>query len=174
VWSVDTEVELFEVKFTVLFILCLALFLILLPFNAVLLFTRTLSQFKCISHFKPLLDVYQGPYKDRFYNWTGLQLLLRAVFYGISALDRNTNMMIGIIILGVVGFSFGFYCPFKHKSKNFQELLLVLNLHTLFTASWYTASSSIAVNTLVGIAVVQFIIFSLYQTQLWREILKII
>ena len=170
VWSVDTEVQLFGVKFTALFIVCLVLFLILLPFNTVLIFTRTLSQFKCINQFKPLLDAYQGPYKDRFYYWTGLQLLLRAVFYGISALDRNTNMMIGILMLGAVGFNFGFYCPFKSNSRNFQELLLVLNLHTLFTASWYTTSNSIAVNTLVGIAVVQFIIFSLYQTQLWSKI----
>jgi len=72
--------------------------LILLPFNTVLILTRTLSQFKCINRFKPLLDAYQGPYKDRFYYWTGLQLLLRAVFYGISAVDRNTNMMIGFLI----------------------------------------------------------------------------
>ena len=170
VWSVDTEVKLFGVKFIVLFIVCLVLFLILLPFNTVLLFTRTLSQFKCINRFKPLLDAYHGPYKDRFYCWTGLQLLLRAVFYGISALVRNTNVMIGILILGAVECIFGFYRQFKCKDRNFQELLLVFNLHILFTASWYTTSNSIAVNTLVGIAVVQFIIFSLYQTQLWRRI----
>ena len=83
-------------------------------------------------------------------------------------------MMIGILILGVVGFSFSFYRPFKCKGKNFQELLLVFNLQALFTASWYTTSNSIAVNALVGIAVVQFVIFSSYKTQLWRKIKKII
>jgi len=102
VWSVDTDIQLFRPKFLTLFIVCLVLFLMLIPFNAVLIFTRTLSQFKCINRFKPLLDAYQGPYKDRFYYWTGLQLLLRVVFCGISSLDRNTNMMIGILILGVL------------------------------------------------------------------------
>ena len=91
VWSVDANVPLFGVKFTILFTVCLLLFLILLPFNTILLFTRTLSHLKFIDHFKPLLDAFQGPYKDKFYYWTGLLLLLRAVFFGVSALDRRTS-----------------------------------------------------------------------------------
>ena len=102
VWSVDTGTKLFGLKFSFLFVACLVLFLILLPFNIVLIFTRTLSKFKFINHFKPILDAYQGPYKDNFYYWTGIQLLLRAVFYSISALDRSTNMMIEIIELGAM------------------------------------------------------------------------
>ena len=165
VWSVDTEVSLFGLKFIVLFIVCLVLFLILLPFNTVLIFTRTSSQFKCINHFKPLLDVYLGPYKDKFYYWTGMQLLLRAVFYGISALDRNTNIMISILILGVMECLFGLHHPFKYKDNNFQELMLIFNLQAVFTASWYTTSNSIAVYTLVGIAIIQFTILHLYLMQ---------
>ena len=74
-WSVDANVPLFGVRFTILFIVCLILFLILVPFNVILLFTRPLSRFKFINKFKPLLDSYQGPYKDKFYYLTGLQLL---------------------------------------------------------------------------------------------------
>ena len=40
VWSVDTSVPLFGVKFTILFIACLFLFIILVPFNVVLIFTN--------------------------------------------------------------------------------------------------------------------------------------
>ena len=64
VWSVDANVPLFGVRFTILFIVCLILFLILLSFNVILLFNRTLSRFRFINKFKPLLDAYQGPYKD--------------------------------------------------------------------------------------------------------------
>ena len=143
VWSVDAEVMLFRLKFIVLFIVCLVLFLILLLFNTLLIFTRTLSHFRSINH---LLDVYQGPYKDKFYYWTGLQLLLRAVFYGTSALDRNTNMMIGILILGVMECVHGAYFPFRSKMNNQQELMLLLNIQALFAVSIYTTSNSIAVN----------------------------
>ena len=61
VWSVDANVPLFGAKFTLLFIVCLILFLVLVPFNIILLCTRTFSQFQFINKFKPLLDAYQGP-----------------------------------------------------------------------------------------------------------------
>ena len=32
-----------------------------------------LLHFKYINNFKPLLDAYFGPYKDKFIYWTGLQ-----------------------------------------------------------------------------------------------------
>ena len=158
-WSVDTETKLFGLKFSLLFIVCLALFLILLPFNVVLISIRTLSQFKFINHFKPILDVYQGPYKDRFYM---IQLLLRAVFYGISSLDRNTNMMIGIIILGVLECTQGtkLLDPFKNEATNHQELFILLNVQILFASSAYTTSNSIAVNILIILAIYSFYILS--------------
>ena len=69
VLSVDASysVPLFGLKFTLLFITRLVLFIILLAFNIILLFTRCLARFKLINHFKPILDAFQGPYKDRFY-----------------------------------------------------------------------------------------------------------
>ena len=98
VWSVDANVRLFGVRFTILFIVCLILFLILVPFNVILLFTRTLSRFRFINKFKPLLDTFQGPYNDKFYYWTGLQFLIRAVLFGISSLDKNLNLTVSIIL----------------------------------------------------------------------------
>ena len=58
VWSVDANVPLFGVRFTILFIVCLILFLILVPFNVILLFTGTLSRFRFIdklSHYWMLI-----------------------------------------------------------------------------------------------------------------------
>ena len=43
VWLISTNTPLFGLKFIALFIICIILFLILLPFNVVFLFTRTLS-----------------------------------------------------------------------------------------------------------------------------------
>ena len=62
VWSVDANVPLFGAKFIALFIACLILFIIIIPFNVVLTFTRILSRHRTINYFKPLLDAYQGPY----------------------------------------------------------------------------------------------------------------
>ena len=47
-------------------------------------------------------------------------------------------------------------CPFKNKSKNNLEMMLVLNLQVMFAASWYNPSNTIAVNVMVTIAFVKF------------------
>ena len=102
VWSVDANVPLFRVRFTILFITCFILFLLLVPFNMSLVFTRQLSRFKHINCLKPLLDAYQGTYKNKFYFWTGLQLLVRAILFGLSAVDRNINLLISSILFVIL------------------------------------------------------------------------
>ena len=158
VWSVDANVPLFGVIFPILFIVCLILFLILISFNSILLFTRTLSKFRFINKFKPLLDAYHGPYKNSFYYWTGLQLLMRAALFGISSLDRNVNLTVSIILFGVLGGIHGTIHPFKRKYKNHQELILILNLQGLYTILLYSQDSDnfIAVNIMVAMAAIQF------------------
>ena len=162
VWSMDANVPLFDVKFTILFIVCLILFLVLIPFNIILLCTRTLSQFQFINKFKPLLDAYQGPYKHRFYYWTGLQLLIRAVFFSISALDKNTNLVTGSIILCVIIGLHGVVCPFKIKFKNYNELLYVINLQILYILTLSHYQGATTVNVMVILASIQFIFIIIY------------
>ena len=164
VWSVDANVPLFGVRFTILFIVCLILFLILVPFNVILLFTRTLSRFRFVNKFKPVLDAYQGPYKDKFYYWTGLQLTIRAVLFGISSLDRKTNIAISIIIFGMILGLHGMVRPFKIKHKNYQELVLFLNLQALYVISLYDqgAINTTAINIMITMAAVHFIFIITY------------
>ena len=163
VWSVDANVPLFGIKFTILFIVCLMLFLVLVPFNIILLCTRTLSRFQFINKFKPLLDAYQGPYKHRFYYWTGLQLLIRAVFFGISALNKSVNLIVSAIILSVIIGLHGTAHPFKNSLKNYHEFLYIINLQILYilTQSHYQGATS--VNVMVTLAAIQFIFIIIYQ-----------
>ena len=51
VWSIDASVPLFGLRFTMLFITCLVLFLILILFNIIFLFTRFLSWYRIINPF---------------------------------------------------------------------------------------------------------------------------
>ena len=158
VWSVDANIPLFGVRFTILFIVCLILFLILVPFNIILLFTRTLSRFRFINKFKPLLDAYQGPYKDKYYYWTGLQLMIRAVFFGISSLNRNTNLTISIILLCILVGMHGIIQPFKTMYKNYQELVLTLNLQALYAISLYhqDGNNLTTITIMISMAAIQF------------------
>ena len=161
VWSVDANVPLFGVRFTILFIVCLILFLILVPFNVILLFTRTLSRFRFINRFKPILDAFQGPYKDRFYYWTGLQLVVRAVLLAISSLDRNNICIIIVSILGIIQ---GIVQPLKSKIQNYQEILLMIYLHGLFVISLNSQDDTdmIITNIIIFLAAVQFCFIIIY------------
>jgi len=164
VWSVDANIPLFGVKFTIIFLVCLVLFLILVPFNIILLLTRTLSRFNVINKFKPLLDAYQGPYKIKFYYWTGLQLVIRVVFFSISSLDININLTAGIIILSIIEGVEVICKPFKSKFNNYQEISLIINLLVLYT---FTLSSQDDVNMtsvsmMITMAAVHFSLIIMY------------
>ena len=164
VWSVDANVPLFGVRFTILFIVCLILFLILVPFNVILLFTRTLSRFRFINRFKPLLDAYQGPYKIRYCNYTGIELLIRVTFFALSSLERNTNLVSGAIILSLIIGIHGITYPLKSKWKNFQVVLYMINLQILYLMALYDKQpiSVIGFNILLGIAVFHFTLTVMY------------
>ena len=137
IWSVDTNVPLLGVKFIMLFVVCLLLFLIMIPFVVIVLFTRPLLRFKVINKVKPLLDAYQGTYVDKCHYWTGLQLVMRAVLFGVSSLDRNINLSIGIILLSIIIGAHGIAFPYKRRTQNYQELILLCNLQGLYVFSLY-------------------------------------
>ena len=167
VWSIDANIPLFGLKFILLFTVCLIFFLILVPFNIILLFTRTLSRFNSISKFKPLLDAYQGAYKTRFYYWTGLQLVVRTLFFGLSSLSGEINLTAGIITLSIINIVHTSAKPFKNNIKNYQEFLLILNLIVLYTFALLSASNDIdatVVNAMIALAVAQFSLIVMYHT----------
>ena len=160
VWAVDANVPLFGLKYTALFIVCLILFIILLPFNAILCFTKTAMRLKLVNHFKPLIDAYQGPYKYKYYYWAGLQLVIRAVFFGLSALDRNINLTVGIILLAVTIIIQSRLAPFKDNYKNLYEVGFLFNLLVMYALSH--DHYDIAVSVMITMAALQCLIIIIY------------
>ena len=172
VWSVDANVAVFKVKFMILFIACLVLFSIMIPFNVILIFTRFLFQFRLISKFKPLIDAYQGAYKDNCYYWIGLQLVMRAIFLGLSSLDRNINLKVGIILIPILAGVHGLARPFKRRFKNYQEFIWLMNLQVLHVLS-FNVTNMMYVNILVTIAMVHFSIIIVYHVITYTRIGKV-
>jgi len=142
-----------------MFTVYLFLLLLLLPFNVILL-CRRLSTIRFINTFKPLLDAYFGPYKDKHYYWMGFQLLIRAVVYGFSALNRGDRIIFISILLAILLCLQGFVQPFKNKFNNLQELLMLLNLLVVHMISCHESKifdTSIA-QIFITIALTYFII----------------
>ena len=160
VWEVDANVPLFGLEHTVLFIVCLVLFIILLPFNTTLCFTTTAMRLKCVNHFKPLIDAYQGPYKYTYYYWTGIQLVMRAVFFGLSALDRNVNLTVGSILLAIIIVIQRSIFPFKDNYKNLHEAGFLFNLLVIYTLSHDQFDT--AINVMIITATLQFLLIIIH------------
>ena len=163
IWVEDVSTPLFRMKFLIAFLPCIILFAILLFFNFLLLFARKLSHFKVINTFKPLLDAYFGPYKDKFYYWTGLQLLVRAAVFCISAVNDKCHLTDAIIVLGLLLCKQSYAQPYKSKFKNFQESFVLLNFQAVYAIRllYLTddgATGMIMVQVLLSVVLVNFII----------------
>ena len=158
VWSIDASVPLFGLKFTILFITCLVLFLLLIPFNIILLFTRYLSQFRIINRFKPLLDAYQGSYKDKYYYWIGVDIILRSLFFALYALQSNLRLILSTMILIAFDIAVGCIYPYKSRFVNIQNLSLLFNLTILYAVSYQGSGKifSFVTNVMISLAFIQF------------------
>ena len=130
-----------------------------------------MSYFKFVYHFKPLLDAYHEPYKDKYYYWTGLQLVLRAVFFGLTALERNTNLMISVLLIGIIACLQGKLYPFKNKFQNIQELFLLMNLHTMFVVSLHSDLNRTVIIVLISLSALQLAIIVLKNSSLCKKYL---
>ena len=121
-WSVDPNVSFYSFKFIIMAVACSVLLFILLMFNFALLFSRKLSQFRLITTFKPLLDAYYAPYQDKYFYWTGMQLLIRAIVFGFSAFDVDSSLTAISILLGGLIAIQGALQPFKNKHENMARI----------------------------------------------------
>ena len=163
VWSIDANVSITTPKLLVLYTICIILFVVILVFNILLLFPRTLSRFKLVNNFKPLLDAFLGPYKDRFSFWTGLQLLLRAAFFYTSALDREISLTCGTIVIAALLCLQGVIHPFKDTFKNIQESLIMFNLLVVYSISMLNHNNNqtafYIMKVLINVVLLYFVIF---------------
>ena len=159
VWSIDASIPLFGLKFTLLFITCLVLFLLLIPFNIILLFTRYLSQFRVINHYKPLLDAFQGSYKDKYYYWVGVHITIRSLFFSMYAFQTRLKLFLSTILLVFFSIFSARIHPYKNKIVNIQELLLLINLTIMYVVSFQSSERIFSIAT--NIMIMQFVFYSI-------------
>ena len=160
-WSVDTNVPLFGIEFTFLFVVCLILFMFLFLFTVAVVCTKPFSRFRFFDHFRPLMNVYKAPYKDKYHYWPGLQLIMRSVFIGLSVLDKNTYLVIGSLVIGALIIFHGILQPQKSQVNNVQDVLLLFNLQGMFIIT-ISGTNAVIVHVLISVALFQFLCMFLY------------
>ena len=144
VWLYDGNVSFLNGKHIPLFLAAL-LFLVayIIPLTILLLATPFLQSrrqyyiVKFVNKIKPLLDAYQGPYKNRYRFWTGVLLLVRVVLLTCFAFntlgDPGVNLLVTqLALLAIIPFTVrGIY---NKTGLNVLESFYLINLEIF--ASW--------------------------------------
>ena len=144
VWSVDGNIEYGSVKHLFLVVVSCGVLVVGLAYPVLVLCAPLLERYshKCIplhkwnpvAKFKPLLDAYGGPYKDKYRFWTGVTLMVRltltvtfsfttgglavvnaciiiTVVVGILTIWSFTNGVYNVYLSGLEVFYFSTYFP---------------------------------------------------------------
>ena len=141
-WAMDTGVQLFSVKHTLLFTFCLIIFIfVLMPITIFLLFPGHCYKISFISKtFRPFIDVYQAPFKDDRRYFLGIEFFLRAIInHGPCGVDSKLVPSLMVVLFLTYLTFMGYFQPFKSRlnhliySSNFLSLGI---LATLFLYSY--------------------------------------
>ena len=121
---------------TVLYLVPFTLFVTLSPYLQAKSGLRVLHW---VNKLKPLLDAYQGPYKDNFRYWTGMMLVVRIILFAVFASNTLGDPRVDLLAITVALFGiFVCFCtagrPYKSRSMHIIESFYLLNLG-IFTAA---------------------------------------
>ena len=143
-WPIDTSVKVFAPKFISLFVICLLIFLIfLIPINVILLFPTYCFRFKRVVYFKPFIDAFQAPYRDKVRYTIGIELLIRAIAYVFNAMffveyyqKFGTNVVIFLLYFSYITM----IQPYKVFYKTVLHWSFMLNLGFILALQIYDFS----------------------------------
>ena len=181
VWLMDGNIPFFRGPHIALLLMALVVILVyIIPFTMLVLLAPCLQ---ANSHhrihqlvnikLKPLLDAYQGPYRDKFRYWTGLMLLVRVTLFAVFAgnvLGKPEINLFAVIasILLLVTLYWNAGRVYKKALWNIIESFYLLNLAILTAATSLIKSleaprsQEILTDVMIGTAFAVFCAIILY------------
>ena len=181
IWIWDSSIPLLGIKFLILLIFCLLVFFIIIfPFNLLLLFTKFSYRFKFVAEYlKPFLDAYQAPLKSNCHYYFGIELLLRPIVFTIGnrILDQYKTIAIAALMCIVFLLYICLVKPFKSRTNTFLYGSYLFNATCLvllvlyFNVKLQSVAYEILYNSLFFIAIMQFggtVFYYLYINYLHR------
>ena len=184
VWLLDGNVFFFRGIHIALLLMAVAILLLfIVPFTILVLLAPCLqanSNYRILRlvniKLKPLLDAYQGPYKDSFRYWTGLMLLVRTALFMVFAGNvlgkpEIDSFAVIVSIFSLVIFYWNSGRVYKKALWHITESFYLLNLVILTAATFLlrdlngpssSRSQEILTNVMVGTAFIVFCAIVLY------------
>ena len=188
VWNYDGNIDYLQGKHIPLFMTALLFFvLFFIPYTFILAGVQVLQRFShhkpfiWVNKFKPLLDAYTGPYKDKHRYWIGFLLFVHIALYLLIYTDTSGNsalQLLGIIL--VVFFLFAYLAfvggVYKTWPLNLLEYSFFLNLAALSAGTLYCltveSNTHAITQASVGFVFISTVLITLYHCQLRDKYLK--
>ena len=172
VWGVDGNIEYGSGKHLILIVFSCGVLVVGLAYPVLVLCAPLLERYshKCIllhrwnpvAKFKPLLDAYGGPYKDKYRFWTGMTLIVRLIvtvaFFFISSI---VNVCITAIVIGILLLWSCTDCVYKNIYLSTLEAFYLLNIILLSIVSLFASflkSKEYQIATIVSVCL-SFVVF---------------
>ena len=178
VWREDGNVNYFDEKHTLLFIVAVGFGLVTLPYALVLFLLQWIQKSSncCVSSWlikmKPFFDAYTGAYKVQCQFWTGFLLLMRVLLFITFASphsDPNSRLLlllITCILVQTVAWSFNGVS--RSRATDVVNSLFLLNLGLFSASTCYTITGRgnqvVVILLSVGAAFAKFIFILGYHT----------
>ena len=163
VWSVDGNIEYGGGKHIILVVVSCGVLVIGLAYPVLVLCAPLLKRYsdKCIpqhrwnpvTKFKPLLDAYGGPYKDKYRFWTGVTLMVRltvTVTFSFTSGPTNASI-ITTVVVGILTFWSFTNGVYESIHVSLLEVFYILNIFLLSTVSLSTGSRNYQIATIVSV-----------------------
>ena len=157
-WLLDGNIQLFDRQHVPLFLVALAFTLLyIIPFTLLVLLAPCLQAasgyraLRWVNRVKPLLDAYQGPYRDQFRYWTGLTLVIRIVLFVVFAINVSSGPAVnllatGLTIVALLTLCWNIGLIYRNIRINWLESFIILNLAALVLATYFVHSSLIVLD----------------------------
>ena len=178
VWYYDGNIAyLHDYKHVCLFCLVLIVVCIfILPYGILLAGIRFFSRFRIINKFRPLIDAYCAPYKDRYRFWFGLRIWVLVAIYVFFAGLRNTPQILFLcqsIVLILFIVAQVAVMPFKSIIINWLDLFFMTNALLLSIVALYGIPLAIQIASGLSVAaalVVFCCIVGYHAWNLWKRV----
>ena len=185
VWSVDGNIEYGSGKHLILVVVSCGVLVIGLAYPVLVLCAPLLERYsyKCIpqhrwnpvAKFKPLLDAYGGPYKDKYRFWTGVTLMVRLTVTvtfsftsgGMAVINASIITAVVVGIFTFWSFTNGVYTKIYISALETVHLINIFLLSSVSLATASLQSKNYQIATILSVSLSLVICLVTMSMHLW-------
>ena len=152
-WYFDGKIKYFTGSHLVLCVVSLTvLVLFILPYLLFLSFASYMGSCRSLNYYlRPLIDAYNGPYKDRYRFWFGMRQWLMVALYVLYSIMRggHPDVMLAVNTIAILFFMTLQICvkPFKNGAILFIDTwFLLLLICANFTSFLFVSKNTVFVS----------------------------